>query len=135
MHFSRLYSLSVLAALALALPLSGCATLQRDDATNVHHLVLVWLKTPGDEPAKALLTQTSRRFAEIPGVVSVKVGEAIASDRPIVDSTYDLAILIVLEDREALAEYLAHPQHKAAQAEVLRPLVEQVRIFDYQVVR
>ncbi|MCP4901711.1 MAG: Dabb family protein [bacterium] len=113
--------------------LTGCVSTHNSNSGSAHHLVLCWLKTPGDQGAKAELIRVSNGFVDIPGVLSVSAGSAIPSDRPIVDSSFDVAILIVLENESALRKYLEHPDHKAAQANTLRPLVDRVLVYDFTV--
>src|SRR5688572_29170722 len=55
---------------------------------GVTHVVLMWLKTPGDPTAIAKVIQTSREFRQIPGVMSVRVGRPMPSTRPVVDSSF-----------------------------------------------
>ena len=52
------------------------------------------------------------------------------STRPVVDSSFDLAVLIAFEDEAALRAYDAHPTHKRAVEGVLRPLVGKFVIYD-----
>ena len=59
-------------------------------------------------------------------------GKAVASDRGIVDDSFDVGILVVVPDERRLAEYLAHPIHQRARDDVLMPLVEKVLVYDFQ---
>ena len=52
------------------------------------------------------------------------------SDRPVVDDTFDLALLMRFADRDALAEFERHPDHKRARQEMLQPLARRVVIYD-----
>ena len=59
-------------------------------------------------------------------------GKVVASDRGIVDDSFDVGILVVVPDERRLAEYLAHPIHQRARNDVLMPLVEKVLVYDFQ---
>jgi hypothetical protein len=96
----------------------------------VTHLVFVWLKTPGDERARQRIIEASQTFVSIPGVHSVTTGNALPSTRPIVDSSYDVAIIMRFGDEAALRAYDQHPTHKKAVEEVLKPLAAKVQIYD-----
>jgi hypothetical protein len=111
----------------------GCGMVgtQPTTAGRVHHVVLCWLKSPGDAEARDRIIEVSKSFAEIPGVASVSAGPVLASDRDIVDSGFDVAVVLVFDDRRALVAYLEHPKHQQALEGVLRPLVERVAIYDF----
>lgn len=98
----------------------------------VTHVVLVWLKTPGDEVARHRVIETSKTFATIPGVVSVTSGKALPSTRPVVDSSYDVAVVMGFADEAALRAYDQHPTHKKAVDEVLKPLAAKLQIYDFK---
>ena len=100
-------------------------------AERVTHVVLVWLKTPGNAAARTKIIETSKTFATIPGVVRVTSGTALPSTRPVVDSSYDVAVVMTFEDEAALRAYDGHPTHKKAVEEVLRPLAGKILIYDF----
>jgi hypothetical protein len=99
---------------------------------TVTHVVFVWLKTPGDEAARQRVIETSKTFATIPGVVSVTPGKALPSTRPVVDSSYDVAVVMGFADEAALRAYDQHPTHKKAVDEVLKPLAAKLQIYDFK---
>ena len=98
---------------------------------RLHHVVVCWLKQPGDAAARRRIIEASEALAEIPGVLQVSAGEPIESDRPIVDDSFDVAITITFASQAAFDAYLAHPDHRRANAEVLAPLVERVVVYDF----
>ncbi len=99
---------------------------------RVQHVVVCWLKQPGDAAARRRIIEASQAFAAIPGVLEVSAGEPIESDRPIVDDSFDVAITIEFASQAALDAYLAHPDHRRANAEILAPLVKKVVVYDFQ---
>ena len=109
----------------LLLCIVGCAS-----KPTVTHVVICWLKTPGDETARQTLIDWSYKLKEIPGVVSITAGRPIPSTRPVVDSTYDVAFVMQFRDEQALQAYEVHPNHKKAVSEVLRPLTAKVLVYD-----
>ena len=48
---------------------------------GVSHIVLMWLKAPGNQQAIDTITKVSYSFADIPGVLSVRVGESVTIRR------------------------------------------------------
>jgi hypothetical protein len=99
---------------------------------RVAHVVVCWLKEPGNAEQRETLIRTSQQFVQIPGVVDVIAGVPIPSDRSVVDSSYDVAIVMIFESQQALSEYAIHPLHQQAVKEQLMPMVEKLLIYDAQ---
>lgn len=121
--------------LALALTFAACTSSTSSKSGKagsgmVQHVVLCWLKEPGNEQARQSLIDATYRLSSIPGVVRAHAGPAVPSDRPMVDASFDVGIVIVLENTAALPAYLQHPTHKQLLATVLQPLTERVLIYD-----
>ena len=111
----------------------GCvSTHQSGRKQELSHVVLCWLKEPGNTEHRDQIIQISRTFKKIPGVLEVRVGEVIASDRPIVDDSFDVGILVIVPDARRLQEYLDHPIHQDAKRDILLPLVEKVMVYDFK---
>ncbi len=124
----------VFCLLALA---GACGVAERKLASKlrvpgrISHVVLCWLKDAGNAEHRKRIIKASREFAAIPGVVEVRAGEAVPSEREIVDDSFDVAICVTVMSPEALAGYIGHPVHKRAAKEVLFPLVERVVVHDF----
>jgi hypothetical protein len=116
-----LRSLSILAVLLI-----GCQQAQ------VTHVVVVWLKDPGNEQQREKLIDLSKSFKAIPGVVNVSAGRTLPSTRPAVETTYDIAIVMKFKDRQALKDYATHPMHVEATEKFVKPLVERFVIYDFE---
>jgi hypothetical protein len=115
--------------LAVMVILGGCGPSETPRA--VTHVVVCWLKDPGNADARDQIIEASRSFSAIPGVRGVRVGPALPSERAIVDDSFDVAIVLSFEDNQALARYLEHPRHQKAVREVLQPLVRKVIVYDF----
>ena len=61
--------------------LAGCSTFREVHQGKVHHVVLCWLKDAGNATQRRRIVEASKSFREIPGVLDVRVGQAIESDR------------------------------------------------------
>ena len=112
------------------LAFGGCASLGSRHDGALHHVVLIWLKDAGNAQQQAKIIEVSKSFRDIPGVLDVQAGKAVASERDIVDDSFDVGILVVVPDERRLAEYLAHPIHQRAKNDVLLPLVEKILVYD-----
>jgi hypothetical protein len=128
--------LNLIFATALVGLLAGCsgshetATSGQAADGSVSHVVLCWLKDPGNSADRRALIDAAEELRAIPGVLAVTVGPPNPSDRSVVDDSFDVGYVIVLESREALAAYLANPTHLKARRELLAPLAEKVVIYD-----
>jgi hypothetical protein len=122
-------SFLLLAALVI---FTSCGSLrEKEPDQRVNHLVFCWLKEPGNKVQRAQLIKASMDFKKIPGVLEVRAGEVIKSDRSIVDSTYDVAISLSFNNIEDLKSYLVHKDHVATVKSILKPLVEKVLVYDF----
>lgn len=102
-----------------------------DLTPKVHHVVVCWLKDSGNEEARQKIIEVSRGFSSIPGVIDVRAGSVIRSEREIVDSSFDVAIYLSFDNKQKLQDYLNHPIHKNAVEETLKPLVSKVVVYDF----
>src|SRR5205823_2643065 len=94
--------------------------------------VILWLKDPGNPQDRQKLIDTSRSFVgKIPGLASVSAGMVQPSTRPVVDSSYDVGLVMVFESEEALRKYPSYPIHQRALKEVITPLVDHYRVYDF----
>ena len=59
----------------------------------VVHVVLVWLKDPGNAAHRARIVEATRAFAGLPGVEEIRVGEPVPSARASVDDCASSACL------------------------------------------
>ena len=103
----------------------------RPETGAISHVVVCWLKNPGEEAARQRVIDESKAFVGvIPGLLDVSAGTALPSTRPAVDSSFDVAVVMTFKDEAALRAYDVHPRHKKAVDEVLRPLVARLVIYD-----
>ena len=102
-----------------------------DSTSKVHHVVVCWLNESGNKEARQKVIEVSRGFSSIPGVIDVRAGKVIHSEREIVDSSFDVAIYLSFENEQKLFEYLNHPIHKKAVEKTLKPLVRKVVVYDF----
>lgn len=124
------------AILLLLVPASGCATNAHTRGVTVQHVLVCWLKTPGDTVARERLITEARGFlGKIPGLRAVSAGTVLPSDRPAVDSSFDVAVIMSFDDETALAAYSHHPLHLNAIDRTLKPLVARYIVYDFTVAK
>ena len=114
--------------------LFGCSkqnlSVQSDEFV-LQHIVLCWLKEPGNASQREQIIELTQTFNEIPSVLKARAGQVISSDRDIVDDSFDVGIVVVVKDEKALQEYLDHPIHQKAKKDILLPLVDKILVFDF----
>jgi hypothetical protein len=142
-RFSILKIFQEILFLTFIIGLSGCYTAHftdgptsRDgDATEekrLYHVVLCWLKEPGNKTDRKKIIEVTKLFNDIPEVINARAGEVVMSDRDIVDDSYDVGILIVTKNENQLQKYLDHPIHQKAKKDVLVPLVNKILVYDFK---
>ena len=99
---------------------------------GVIHTVFLWLKKPGDEQHKRQLLIASDRLRSIEGVLDIRFGEMIESNRDIVDDSFDVGIYFYFSDVAAMNRYLVHPLHQTIVEQDIKPLVERIVVHDFQ---
>jgi len=105
---------------------------EREQGTRIHHVVLCWLKEPGNLDHQSKIIEATKTFRDIPGVLDAQAGTTVPSNRAIVDDSFDVGILIVVTDEESLSTYLEHPVHQEAKNEILVPLVDKIVVYDFK---
>ena len=89
------------------------------------------MKDRSDASAREQLLAAADALREIPGVSSVTAGKMLPSNRPIVDSSYDLAYVISFPSQEQMNQYVQRPEHLRLKKEVLDRYVAKYLIYDF----
>ena len=119
-----------------ALMLSSCTTNNRQSCPfkpkgGIEHIVLAWLKNAGNKEEQCKLIAAAKSLkADIKEVKSLAVGTAQPSERPVVDSSFDMALVMHFDSKEALASYEKNPVHQKAVADTLKPLTKKILVYD-----
>ena len=122
----------IIAAVTLMLIATSCSVFKDPPMKQrVNHVVLCWLKESGNKVKRAQLIQTSKDFKSIPGVLEVRAGEVIPGNRDIIDSSYDVAIILSFHTEADLNAYLKHPDHVAAVKTLIKPFTKKVLVYDF----
>ena len=128
--------LSLLTAVICACSIMGCAT--RPPPTvpppltgPVQHVVVCWLKEPANLAHRQTLVDASLELRALPGVIDIVAGTMIPSDRDIVDSTFDVAIVITFTNADAMRAYLTNPAHTRMVQDIVKPLTRRILVYDF----
>ncbi len=115
----------------------GCSAVHLNSSPSaetgkLHHIGFVWLKDAGSAADRQKIIDAAHRFAEeIPEVEALYVGQPAESISPLIDSSYDVALTMVLKDVEALKRYGEHPVHQKAAEEIFLPLSRKILFYDF----
>jgi NaMN:DMB phosphoribosyltransferase len=101
------------------------------EAGRVEHVVLVWMKDPGNAQHRAELIKAAYSLQDLPGIVHAYAGASLQSTRPEVDDSFDVALIFVFEDAAALEAYLINPRHVQAVTDVLAPRAARFLVYDF----
>ena len=98
----------------------------------VEHIVLLKLKSDvTSEQVDALPDALMQMKDEIPGIESITAGTNNSPEGKSQD--YCFGFIVRFTDEAARDAYLPHPFHQKVAGEQIRPLVEDVLVFDYTV--
>jgi len=98
---------------------------------RVSHVVVAWLKEPGNQQMRDKFIQASRQLESLPGVVSRHVSAVIPSERPKVDDTFDVAVTVTFKNQKALKNYMQSKKHKKMLHDDLKPLVNRIVVYNF----
>ena len=125
------FRLSARLACLAALALAGCATSPAPARSGaVEHVVLVWLKRPGNAADRQAILDASAELRAIPGVREVVAGTPPPAGRPLVDASFDVGVVMKFDSRQDMEAYLRDPLHVRKVHDTLLPLARKVRIHD-----
>ena len=121
------------ASLVLLLSFASCAALPERQSRGIDHIVIVWLRRPGNPDDIAKLVATSKELQRaLPVMRGMSYGRPLPSERPVVDDTFDLAFVMRFANRKDLAAYENSAIHRQAATEILRPLSRKILIYDVE---
>jgi hypothetical protein len=113
--------------------LPGCATTPKPATTGkLHHIGLIWLKNPGNVADRQQLIAAAHRFAkEIPEVKALSVGQSVPKGNALMDTSFDVCLIMHFDDQAAMDRYAKHPVHQQAAQEAFLPLAQKIIFYDF----
>ena len=102
------------------------------DTPMIQHIVLLKLKPDATaEQKSALLDGLIAVKDKIPGIESISGGDDNSPEGK--QHRFDWGFVMTFADADARDVYLPHPDHKALGQQLLRPIVDDVLVLDYEI--
>jgi len=98
---------------------------------QITHVVLFWLKRPGNADDHNVLLRALRTLRRFRGVNDMRVGRALPVDRPGLEQSFDLGVVVIFRDREALEKFEHDPRRGGALDAMLQPLVRRYTVYNF----
>jgi hypothetical protein len=95
------------------------------------HVVIFWTDPSRPDAPDGLIAAAKKYLESIPGIVHFHVGKMASSHRDVVDQTYQVALNIQFQSKQAQDEYQVHPQHLEF-VNQCKPLFAKVVIYDFE---
>ncbi len=91
------------------------------------HVVLIRLKQEETEKHQWVLDQAREILTTVPGVKNLRVGEGIKAD-----TTHPIGLVMDFDDEVALQAYQVHPAHRRFVEEIIGPVLDDKKVYDYK---
>ena len=98
---------------------------------QITHVVLFWLKRPGNADDQNVLLRALRTLRRFRGINDIRVGRALPVDRPGLEQSFDLGVVVIFRDREALEKFEHDPRRGGALDAMLQPLVRRYTVYNF----
>jgi hypothetical protein len=96
------------------------------------HVVIFWTDpTIKDAPDK-LIAGANTYLKPVPGVTFFHAGKMAHSHRNVVDQSYQVALNVVDQSKQAQDAYQTHPLHLEFLEKVFKPLCRKVVVYDFE---
>jgi len=96
------------------------------------HVVIFWTDPAIKDAADKLIAGTNTYLKPIPGVTFLHAGKMAPSHRPVVDQSYQVALNVVFQSKQAQDDYQTHPLHLEFVEKVFKPLCRKVVVYDFE---
>src|SRR5688572_728493 len=96
------------------------------------HVVIFWTDPKKPNAAEELIAGANKWLKAVPGIASFHIGRMVASHRPVVDQTYQVALNIVFTDKKAQDNYQTHPLHTEFVEKAFKPNCAKCVVYDFE---
>ena len=96
------------------------------------HVVIFWADPAQPKAVDELIAGAKKYLAPLPGIVHFHVGKMVPSHRPVVDQSYQVALNVVFDSKQAQDNYQVHPLHLEFVEKVFKPVSKKVVVYDFE---
>jgi len=98
---------------------------------QVTHVMLFWLKRPGNVDDQNFLLRGLRSLRRVHGVSDVRLGRPLPVYRPGLEQSFDLGVVVIFRDRAALEKFEHDPWRRGAIDGMLQQLVRRYTVYNF----
>ena len=98
---------------------------------QVTHVMLFWLKRSGNVDDRNVLLRGLPTLRRVRGVNDVRVGRPLPVDPPGLEQSFDLGVVVIFRDREALEKFEHDPRRRRVLDTILEPLVRRYTVYNF----
>ncbi|HWN96601.1 MAG TPA: Dabb family protein [Methylomirabilota bacterium] len=95
------------------------------------HVVIFWTDPKKASAADDLIAGAKKYLTGIPDILHFHIGKMVASHRPVVDQSYQVALNVVFKDKQAQDTYQEHPLHVEFVEKAFKPNCLKVVVYDF----
>jgi hypothetical protein len=128
--FLRMRVALFLTCIALSLAPAGAQAVATRSG-QVTHVMLFWLKRPGNVDDQNFIRRTLRTLRRARGLNDMRVGRSLPVDRPSVEQSFDLGVVMTFRDREALEKFERDQRRQQAIDAMLGSLVRRYTVYNF----
>jgi hypothetical protein len=96
------------------------------------HVVIFWTFPDKPTAPDELMVGARHYLAGIPGVHNFHVGKMVRSHREVVDQSYQVALNLQFETKQAQDEYQVHPLHLEFVEKVFKGNCHRAVVYDFE---
>lgn len=112
--------------------LSACSMSPARDEGSVQHVVMVWFNEEvSEQDIDEVIRQSYALQREVSLIRNIHVGRPIASERKVVDDSFDLGIVMEFANEQDMRDYVVHPAHKRFVARYVVDKIARLQIYDF----
>lgn len=97
---------------------------------QVEHVVLCWLAEGHSKEDVEAVREGFRAFEAIPQIASLVIGEPLPSERPIVDDSFHVGVVMKFQNAGDLEAFMVDETHKQITHDTLAPLCPKAVVYD-----
>ena len=96
------------------------------------HVVIFWTKPEVPNATEALLEGAEKYIRPIPGIRLFHVGKMASSPREVVDQSYQVALNLTFDTKQAQDDYQVHTSHLDFVEKVFKVNCARAVIYDFE---